>query len=92
MISIQNIIPVPNLIQLHRRKRSALPQLPFDIHEPLARNMFFGPEPGIKIRIFAHTADDVFQRNSLKAMVNKLHILFLGLLFVKRTDMVVVFL
>jgi hypothetical protein len=50
--------------------------------------MFFGPKPGIKISVFPHTADDVFQRNGLNAMIDKFYILFLGLLFIERVHVI----
>ena len=54
--------------------------------------MFFGPELGIKIRILAHTSDDVFKGNGLDPMVNKLNVLFLGLLSLKKLTWSVSFL
>ncbi len=91
MVPVQDIIVVPNLVHFHRRQGSPLPHCPFDIPEPLTGNMFFRPEPGIKIIIFTHTANNIFQGNGLNPVVNKLHILFLVLLFVKGMDMVIVF-
>jgi hypothetical protein len=54
--------------------------------------MFFGPEPGIKIRIFAYAAGDPFQGDGLNAVIDELHIFFLGLLFMERVYVIDVFL